>query len=124
LIFAFYYRDFLFVTFDQEAARAMSLPLRKLNAIFFFLLAAVISVATRTIGGMPVFAFLILPAMGALICAKTTAGVIGLAIFFGGISAFVGYGASFIFELPTGACMAVTAGLCVAIGYGTARFRC
>ena len=118
-VFARYLKDFLFVTFDEDAAQTMSLPVRRINIVFYVALAALISVATRTIGGFPVFAFLILPAMGALIAAQSVTGVFVLAVVFGMASAFFGYLTSFVWALPTGACMVAVAGACIALSFAT-----
>lgn len=116
-ISVFYIKDFLFVTFDEEAAQAIALPVRRIKIIFYILLAAFISTATRTIGGFPVFAFLVLPAMGALAWTNTITGAFTASAVFGAASAFLGYLISFFWELPTGACMVITAGFFIVINY-------
>src|SRR5207302_1847289 len=67
--------------------------------------AVVISVATRAVGALPVFAFSVLPAAAALMLTDHMRLTIALSVLFGVVSAAVGYYVSWVEQLPTGATM-------------------
>ena len=73
--------------------------------------AVVISVATRAVGALPVFAFSVLPAAAALMLTDRMRLTIALSVLFGVVSAAVGYYVSWVEQLPTGATMVVVASL-------------
>jgi zinc transport system permease protein len=73
--------------------------------------AVVISVATRAVGALPVFAFSVIPAAAALMITDRMRLTIALAVLFGVISAALGYYVSWVEQLPTGATMVVVASI-------------
>ena len=104
-------RPFMLVSFDRETALAHGVRVRAIDAVLFLSLGLAIAVATRTIGAMPVFAFCLLPAVAALRAFEEVRAVLASAALVGAASAFLGYWASFAWELPTGACTVVVAAL-------------
>jgi ABC-type Mn2+/Zn2+ transport system permease subunit len=102
-------RPFMLVSFDRETALAHGVRVRAIDAVLFLSLGLAIAVATRTIGAMPVFAFCLLPAVAALRAFEEVRAVLASAPLLGSASAFLGYWASFAWELPTGACTVVVA---------------
>src|SRR5882762_1175327 len=73
--------------------------------------AVVISVATRAVGALPVFAFSVIPAAAALMMTDRIGLTIALSVTFGAVSAALGYYVSWVEQLPTGASMVVVASL-------------
>jgi zinc transport system permease protein len=67
--------------------------------------------ATRALGTLPVFAFLVLPAGAALLFAKRLRLAMILAVAIAMISAMLGYYLSFAYQLPTGPTMAALCAL-------------
>jgi len=118
---------FLLVSFDRETARAHGVPAGLIDALLFVSLGLIAAQATRTIGALPVFAFTVLPAAAALHLSERIGVVLPVAAAIGGGSAFVGYWVSFVASLPTGSCMAATAGaawlLCAVLGWLLGRAR-
>jgi zinc transport system permease protein len=104
------FHPFLLVSLDAETARAHGVPVRLIDGILFLSMGLIISVATKTIGAMPVFAFSVLPPAAALQLFSRTKWSFIAAPIMGAVSAFVGYYISFTFDKPTGACTVVTAG--------------
>jgi ABC-type Mn2+/Zn2+ transport system permease subunit len=116
-------RPFMLVSFDQETALAHGVRVRAVDAVLFLSLGLTIAVATRTIGAMPVFAFCLLPAAAALRTFEDLRAVLASAALVGSASAFLGYWASFAWELPTGACTVVVATLFLLPASIIGRFR-
>ncbi len=112
---------FLMVSFDRDTARSHDVPVALLDGILFLTLGLVASAATRTIGALPAFAFTVLPAAAALSLSKKMVVVFVLAPILGAASAFFGYYASFVFELPTGSCMATLAGIIFVVAASAGR---
>ena len=100
-------KEFVVTTFDPETARTLGLSTRRWNLLLFLTVAVVISVSTRAIGALPVFAFMVIPpAVGLLLAARLWM-VFAIAVAVGVASAALGYYVSFHWSLPTGASMVV-----------------
>ncbi|RJO64440.1 MAG: metal ABC transporter permease [Myxococcales bacterium] len=108
---ALFYRRFLFASFDGDTAGAAGIPVFRTEALLFVSLAVTISVATRVIGALPAFGFTVLPPLAALRLGGSMRRVMILSTAIGIFSAGVGYYLSFIWELPTGACMVALMGM-------------
>jgi zinc transport system permease protein len=113
----------LFAGFDPEGARVQGLPVRLLETVLWTLVALEVSVATRALGALPVFAFAVLPAMSALALVERPAGGLVIAALFGGLAGGLGYLAAFFFEFPVGACQATLATLGFLLALPVARAR-
>jgi ABC-type Mn2+/Zn2+ transport system permease subunit len=61
------------------------------------------------VGALPVFAFTVIPAAAALMITERMRLTIALSVAFGVVAAAVGYYASWVEQLPTGATMVVVA---------------
>lgn len=111
LLYGLMHRNLVFAAFDRESARVQGLPVRLLDLASFVLLALAVSVSTRALGVLPVFAFAVLPAMGALALSNRLRWVLPAAAVMGAASGGLGYLLAFFAELPVGASQA---GLAVA----------
>ena len=114
-------RGFLQASFDREGARVRGLPVRLLEITLLASVAVAISVGTRTLGALPVFAFSVLPAMAALRLCANVPRALAAATLFGALSGFCGYVVAFLYELPVGASQTLTAAVLVGIAEATRR---
>jgi zinc transport system permease protein len=108
---AFLYRGIVFAGFDPAAARVHRLSVRAIDLLLWFLVAIEVSVATRALGVLPVFAFAVLPAMSALAFGVGLGASLVLAALFGAVSGGLGYLLAFFASFPVGASQALTAAL-------------
>jgi zinc transport system permease protein len=116
-------RALTFTGLDPDGARVQGLPVQLVETVFWALFALEVSVATRALGSLPVFAFAVLPAATGLMLASRIRGAILVAIAVGGLSGALGYAAAFFAELPVGATQAATA-LFVTLGaFAVSRFK-
>jgi zinc transport system permease protein len=106
-----FYKQFVFTAFDADTAQAAGLKTRGFNQLFFLTLAIAISVSISSIGALPVFSFMILPAASALLISHRLHTAFVMAVLFGICSALAGFYLSFLLSLPTGPAMLVTAAL-------------
>jgi zinc transport system permease protein len=112
---AWWVRGFVFASIDPDGARTRGVPVRVLDLALLATLTLSISIATRILGALPVFAFTILPGMAALRLVRTVPRGIVLAAALGGASGFLGYLLAFRLSLPVGASQALVAILFVAL---------
>jgi zinc transport system permease protein len=116
-------RGLAFAGFDPDAARVQALPVSLLEGGLWLSVAAVVAVATRALGALPVFAFAVLPALGALSLARRLPQALLLGALGGALAGGTGYVAAFLFELPVGAAQATVAGLFALVALGLGRVR-
>jgi zinc transport system permease protein len=115
-----FFKELLFSSFDPETARVAGVPVRSMDLLLHVTLALGVSVATRALGALPVFSFLVLPAGAALLFSERLRVVIGLAIGLAVVSGALGYYLSWTLSLPTGSVMVAVAAV-VWIIAGTKR---
>lgn len=123
LIHGIFYKDFMFVSFDEDSARLFKYPVRLLNTVLLVSIAVMVAVCTRALGALPVFAFLALPPLTALFLTERLKLVFALSVTLGILSAALGYFFSFILSTPTGATMTVCAALFFMIGFAWREIR-
>jgi len=102
-------RGFVFAAFDPTSARVQGLPVRALDLTSWVLIAIMVSVATRALGVLPVFAFAVMPAMAALALVDRLRWALPLAALLGGVAGGAGYLFAFFYEFPVGASQASVA---------------
>jgi len=110
-VHALFFKELLFVSYDPETAIVQGVGVFRYELLLNVAIAVVISVATRAVGALPVFAFTVIPAAAALLLTERLRVTIALAVVFGIISAALGYYVSWTAQLPTGASMVVVAAL-------------
>jgi zinc transport system permease protein len=115
---ALFRKELVFVSFDPEMAQTLGYRTRAWNLLLFISIGLAISVATRAIGALPVFGFMIIPPAAALLLATRLRGVFVLAVVFALAAAALGYYVSYVLSLPTGATMVVVAALFLVPGLG------
>jgi zinc transport system permease protein len=102
-------KEIAFASFDPETARALGMPVKLWDAVLFLTIGIAIPPAARALGALPVFAFLTLPATGALLLRVGFRPAFALAAAFGVLAAASGYVVSWLWEIPTGATMVAIA---------------
>jgi zinc transport system permease protein len=105
----FLFKDLLFLSFDREMAQAVGLPVIKLDLLLQVSIGVSVAVATRAIGALPVFGFLVLPTGAALLASESVGGVLALSIGGAVLAALLGFYLSFLESLPTGPLMVACA---------------
>jgi zinc transport system permease protein len=117
------YRGLVFAGFDPEGARVQRVPVRRLDWLLWVLVALEVSVATRAIGALPVFAFAVLPAMAALALVERLSRALLVAALLGALAGAAGYLGAFFLELPVGATQAALAALPFLAALAARRLR-
>jgi zinc transport system permease protein len=111
LVHGLFGKEFLFTAFDAEMARTLGVRTGFWSLVLFLTMALAISVSTRAIGALPVFAFTVIPPAAALLVASRMWSAFVIAIAIAVASAFIGNWAAWQWQLPTGAAMVLTSAL-------------
>jgi zinc transport system permease protein len=117
LLLLAWYRGFWFASLDPDAARVRRLPVTLLDLIFLLMLAVFVSVTTRALGVLPVFAFSVLPAVAAIAVCRTPASTGMLACVLGVVAGAGGYFLAFVAAFPVGASQTLLAGAFVLLAF-------
>ena len=102
-------KELAFTSFDGETAQAVGMNVRLWDAVLFLTIGLAIPATARALGALPVFAFLTLPAAGALAFGAGFRRAFVLAAALGVVAAGGGYVISWLAEIPTGATMVALA---------------
>ncbi len=97
------HRGLVFAGYDADGAHVQQLPVRLLDGALIVLITLTVSVTTRALGALPVFAFSVLPGTAALLASPRLRYVFPLAALAGALSGGLGYLAAFFWEYPVGA---------------------
>jgi zinc transport system permease protein len=104
-------KEFIFTVFDAEMARTLGIRTRAWSLLLFLTFAIAISVSTRAIGALPVFAFMVIPPAVGLLLGSRMWSVFAISVAVAVASAFLGYWVSWHWQLPTGASMVTVSAL-------------
>ncbi|MNK23053.1 High-affinity zinc uptake system membrane protein ZnuB [compost metagenome] len=110
-VHALCFNAFISIAFDRETAGAAGLPVRVYELIFYATLALALVTAVSSIGMLPVFGYMVMPAATALMMTDRIRLAVALAVMVGLLSALLGFYASFVYDLPTGPAMLAVAGI-------------
>lgn len=100
-----FFKEFLFASFDPDTAKVFGVPVKRMELLLLASLALCIAVATRALGALPVFGFLVLPAGAAMLLSERLRPVLTLSVVIAVLSAAAGYYVSWTLSLPTGPVM-------------------
>lgn len=106
-VHALFFKEMLYVGYDPETAQVQGVGVVRYEVLHNVATAVVISVATRAVGALPVFAFTVIPAAAALLLTDRFRHAVALSVAFGVLAAAVGYYVSWVAAMPTGATMVV-----------------
>jgi zinc/manganese transport system permease protein len=80
------------------------------NFLFYLSIGLAIVFAVRVSGVIPVFSFLIIPAVGAIMVSKNTLGVVITAVIMSIVGAFLGLNVSYKYDFPAGSSLVAVLG--------------
>lgn len=123
LVVLLLYKELLYVTFDEEAAKIAGLPIRLINTLFSILVALVVAMSMQIVGILLVSALISIPAAAALQLANSFRQAILYAIVFGEASVTIGLIVSYYLNLASGGTIVLLAVLFLCIVLITKRVR-
>jgi zinc transport system permease protein len=125
VVVAFFFHDLLAVTFDEEYARVMNLPVGWLVLLLLMLIALTVVMLIQVVGIILVIALLTLPAAISREFSSTLSRMMLLAIVLGACFTTSGILLSYILDVPSGATIILvsTAGYGLVTGRRAFRYR-
>ncbi len=108
-ILAAFFKEFLFLGVDEEAARAAGLPVERLRYVLLTVLAVTIVASMKLVGIVLVSAFLVIPAATGQAVAGSTRSMLLVAIGSALASVVGGLWLSWLWDLPSGASIVLVA---------------
>lgn len=104
-----FFKELLFISVDEETARAAGLPAARLRYLLLTLIAVTIVSAIKVVGIILVSAFLVIPAATAQTLAPSVRSMLVLSVAFALTSVVGGLWISWVLDLPSGAAIVLLA---------------
>ena len=101
-VLGLFYKELVFITFDEESARVSGIPVRWMNIVLILLTAFTISLSIPIIGVLLIAALIVIPVISALQLRQSFVATIFYAEIFSLFSVLVGMILSFYLNLSTG----------------------
>lgn len=102
VLFIAYFRELIYLSFDEDAAKVSGIPVRKFNTVFILLTATTIAVCIPMVGIMLVSALLVIPVITALQFRRSFAYTILYSEIISLTSVLLGVVGSFYLDVPAG----------------------
>ncbi len=102
LAFLLLYRELMYIAFDEDGARLIGIPVKRVNFIFTILTALTVSIASRTVGALIVSSIMVIPVACAMRFAKSYKMTVILSILFAIAFTMIGLSLSFYLALKPG----------------------
>ena len=110
-VFAWLWRPLISISVNEDLARTDGVNVSRVRFLFMLLLAMVIAAAIKVVGILLITALLIIPAATARTFSRTPVQMVILSSVFAVLAVFLGLGASFYQDIPTGPAIVVAAAL-------------
>ena len=123
LFYTIFFKELIFITFDEEVAKVSGINVAIFDSIFLIILTIIIVACVKLVGIIMTSAFLILPASFGLNFSKDYKSVIFLSIIYAIFSFITGYIFSYNFDIPVGATIVVISTLIYFISIGIKRLN-
>jgi zinc transport system permease protein len=113
------YKEYLYLTFDEETARASGLPTHGLNILFTILPAVAVVTSIKIVGILLVSALLVVPAAASHYVSQSFRQALTFSVVFALLSVVLGIFTAFLFNWPPGgAVVAVSLSLFTIVALG------
>ncbi len=123
LLHTLFMKQFMYSAFDAETAQASGIRSSAWDMFFFIILGVVISMSIRLAGTLLVFAFLVMPAVTALLITQSMKRVFAVAIGAASIATIVGLSMSITLDVPSGPAIAAVSFILVGIAWVISKVR-
>jgi len=120
---ALLYREFLYISFDEESSTVVGVPTELLYLSLLCLIALTVVLLIRVVGVMLVIALFTIPATTARQFTHSLRTMMALATLVGAACTVVGLWLSYVFDLPSGATIVTTSVALLLLSLGVRRIR-
>jgi zinc transport system permease protein len=104
-----FYKEFIYISFDEEAALVSGVPVSFLNMALMILTALTVSISMRVVGILLIGALMVIPVVTAMQLRQSFLKTILWSIFYSLTSVGIGLFMSYYFNLASGGAIVVTA---------------
>ncbi len=118
-----FYKEYLVLSFDEEYARAVGIPVERLYLLLLALIALTVVVLIRVVGMILVIALLTFPAAMARQFTHRMRTMMLLSVTFGAVFTMGGLWLSYLLRLPSGATIVLLAGVALTLTLALKRLR-
>ena len=108
-----FFKEIQAILYDREIALTVGIPEKIFYFLIIFMLGLTIAVSMRVIGALLVDAFILLPAMGAMLISKSLKQIFLFSSLFGLISGVIGLYLSFLLDIPTSSTIIIVASIII-----------
>lgn len=108
-VLGLFFKEFVYMSIDEEGARAAGIPVTVLHYLLLMLMAVTIVAAIKLVGIVLVAALLVVPAATGQIAAGSMRGMLFISVFVALVSVGGGLWLSWVFNLPSGAAIVLLA---------------
>jgi zinc transport system permease protein len=122
IVFALF-KEYLILSFDEEYATAIGMPVEKLYLLLLAMIALTVVVLIRVVGMILVIALLTFPAAMARLFTHNMKKMMGLSVIFGFLFMLGGLWLSYELKLPSGATIILLGGVILAASFGISKIR-
>lgn len=112
LLVVLFYKDFLAISFDEEFARAMGVPVKLLYSLLLAMIALFVVMVVRVVGLILVIALLSIPPYISEKYSHSMKSMMFASCLLSIVFVLFGLGVSYFFNLTSGACIIMTAATC------------
>jgi zinc transport system permease protein len=121
-IVVIFYKEYLILSFDEEYATAVGMPVERLYLLLLGMIALTVVVLIRVVGMILVIALLTFPAAMARQYTHNMKKMMLLSVIFGFLFTLGGLWLSYELKLPSGATIILLGGVVLTISFGLSRF--
>ncbi len=118
-----FYNEFLAISFDEEFATIMNIPVERLCLLLLCLIALTVVMLIKVVGVILVIALLTIPAAIAQQHSENLKKIMFIAIVLGIVFTFTGMWISYLADVPSGATIIIVAAIAYLISMGLQKFR-
>lgn len=118
-----FYKEFVYICFDMEAAEAFGLKVRLYDALLFSISALSTAVIVRAIGVLPSVSLLVLPAAASRFITRKVSTMIIVSLIIAVISSFIGIILSLRLDIPTSGAIALVSTIVFFLSYIAGKRR-
>jgi ABC-type Mn2+/Zn2+ transport system permease subunit len=110
-----FFKEIQAILYDREIALTVGVPEKIFYFLIIFMLGLTIAVSMRVIGALLVDAFILLPAMGAILISKSLKQIFFFSSLFGLVSGMVGLYLAFLLDIPASSTIIIVASFIIAV---------
>lgn len=108
IAFILFYKELMYISFDEKSARLAGVPIRRVNFLVTVLTAVTVSVASRSVGALIVSSLMVIPVACAMQLSKSYKQTVFYSVMFAVLFTVIGLSLSYYLSLKPGGTIVLT----------------